>query len=81
MISRSHIAHFMVEQGYAKDIRQVFKRYMVSGKPGHVGGRWMSLESGIKMIHEAGGVAVLAHPARYNPSRTRLREPSHTVSH
>ncbi len=73
LISRSHFAHFLVAEGHAKDIRQVFKRYMVRGKPGHVGGQWMSLLQGVELIHQAGGVAVLAHPARYNLTRTKLR--------
>jgi len=73
LISRSHFAHYLVAQGYAKDIRQVFKRYMVRGKPGHVAGQWISLEQGVALIHQAGGVAVLAHPARYNLSRSKLR--------
>lgn len=73
LISRSHFAHFLVAQGHAKDIRQVFKRYMIKGKPGYVAEEWMSLEQGIELIHKAGGVAILAHPARYHLSRTRLR--------
>lgn len=73
LISRSHFAHFLVAQGYAKDIRQVFRRYMVKGKPGYVAGEWMGLEQGIDLIHQAGGVAILAHPARYNLSRSKLR--------
>ena len=73
LIGRSHFAHFLVEQGHAKDIRQVFKRFMVKGKPGHVGGQWMSIKQGIDIVHQAGGVAVLAHPARYKLSRTKLR--------
>jgi len=73
LIGRSHFARYLVEQGFAKDFRQVFKRFMVKGKPGHVGGEWMQLEAGIDLLHQAGGVAVLAHPARYNLSRTKLR--------
>ncbi len=73
LIGRSHFARYLVEQGFAKDFRQVFKRFMVKGKPGHVGGEWMSLEAGVELIHQAGGLAVLAHPARYNLSRSRLR--------
>lgn len=73
LIGRSHFAHYLVEQGHARNIRQVFKRFLVRGKPGHVGGEWMELETGINLIHQSGGVAVLAHPARYNLSRTRLR--------
>ncbi len=74
LISRSHFAHYLVEQGHARDIRQVFKRFMVKGKPGYVGGQWMSLERGIELIHQSGGVAVLAHPARYRLSRSRMRQ-------
>ena len=74
LIGRSHFARYLVEQGHAKDFRQVFKRFMVKGKPGHVRGEWMSLEAGINLIHQAGGVAVIAHPARYNLSRTKLRD-------
>lgn len=73
LISRSHFAHFLVAQRHAKDIRQVFKRYMVKGKPGHVAGEWIGLKQGIELIHQTGGVAILAHPARYNLSRTKLR--------
>lgn len=74
LISRSHFAHYLVEQGHAKDIRQVFKRFMVQGKPGFVSGQWMPLEQGVELIHQSGGVAVLAHPARYGLSRSKLRE-------
>lgn len=73
LIGRSHFACYLVDQGFAKDFRQVFKRFMVNGKPGHVAGQWMPVASGIDLIHQAGGVAVLAHPARYNLSRTKLR--------
>ncbi len=73
LIGRSHFARHLVEQGHAKDFRQVFKRFLVKGKPGHVRGEWMSLEAGINLIHQSSGVAVLAHPARYNLSRTKLR--------
>lgn len=73
LISRTHFAHFLAENGYAKDTRRVFKKYLVKGKPGHVRGQWISLADGIDLIHQSGGLAVLAHPARYSLSRTKLR--------
>lgn len=73
LISRTHFAQFLVEQGHAKDIRQVFKRFLVRGKPGHVSNQWMPLNDGIDLIHQASGIAVIAHPARYKLSRTKLR--------
>ncbi len=74
IIGRVHFARFLIEQGHAKDMRQVFKRYLVQGKPGYVPGDWASLEETLDWIHAAGGQAVIAHPARYRLSATRLRQ-------
>lgn len=74
ILSRTHFARYLVEQGKAKDVRQVFKRYLVKGKPGYVAGKWASLEQALSWIEKAGGVAVIAHPARYKLSATRLRQ-------
>ncbi|MFK5915767.1 MAG: PHP domain-containing protein [Woeseiaceae bacterium] len=74
ILSRTHFARYIVEQGKAKDMRQVFKRYLVNGKPGYVSGKWASLEEALSWILGAGGIAVIAHPARYKLSATRLRQ-------
>lgn len=65
MIGRTHFARFLVEQGVCRDVREVFKRYLVEGKPGYVPHRWATLAEAVDMIGAAGGVAVIAHPARY----------------
>lgn len=74
ILSRTHFAHFLVEQGYAKDMKKVFKKYLVRNKPGYVPGQWASLEDTLNWIKQAGGLAVLAHPARYAISNGRLKE-------
>lgn len=74
IMSRTHFAHYLVKAGYAPDIRTVFKKYLVRGKPGYVPGNWAGLEEALSWIHNAGGVAVIAHPARYQISATKLRE-------
>ena len=74
ILSRTHFARYIIEQGKAKDMKQVFKRYLVSGKPGYVAGKWASLEDALSWIHGAGGIAIIAHPARYKISATRLRQ-------
>lgn len=74
ILSRTHFAHFLVEQGYARDIKQVFKKYLVRNKPGYVPGQWAELEDALNWIKAAGGIAVLAHPARYSISTGRLKE-------
>ena len=74
ILSRTHFARFLVEQGHAKDVRQVFKKFLVNNKPGHVPGDWASLQDAVRWIRAAGGQAVIAHPARYRISASRLRK-------
>ena len=65
LISRTHFARFLVEAGVCKDTPEVFRKYLTEGKPGFVPHRWASLSHAVRWITEAGGVAVIAHPARY----------------
>ena len=66
LIGRTHFARFLVEAGVCKDVRTVFKKYLVRGKPGYVTHEWALLENTIAWIRAAGGQAVLAHPGRYD---------------
>jgi len=72
IISRTHFARFLVDKGHAKDIRAVFKRYLVKGKPGYFEHRWAELADALAWITGSGGVAVLAHPGRYDLGRTNM---------
>lgn len=65
LISRTHFARYLVETGVCKDTNEVFRKFLTEGKPGYVPHRWATLKDAIQWITEAGGVAVLAHPARY----------------
>lgn len=73
LISRAHFARYLVEAGVAKDVPSVFQYYLTPGKPGYVDHRWATLEDAIGWIGAAGGVAVVAHPARYKVSNGELR--------
>lgn len=73
-IGRTHFARFLAGGGYASDVRTVFKHYLTPGKPGYVKGRWADLDRAVEWIRSAGGQAVIAHPARYSFTRTRLRK-------
>lgn len=66
ILTRSHFAQFLVKNGYAKDVKSVFKNFLVKGKPGFVDYKWMDLESAVSLITNAGGQAVIAHPGRYD---------------
>lgn len=74
LISRTHFARFLVQAGHVREMRDVFKRYLVRGKPGHVEHTWATLPEAIDWIHAAGGRAVLAHPGRYKTTPTAMRE-------
>ncbi len=65
LISRTHFARFLVESGVCADTQEVFRRFLVEGKPGFVPHRWAALRDAVSWIAGAGGVAVIAHPARY----------------
>ena len=66
ILTRSHFAQFLAQNGHAKDVKSVFKKFLVKGKPGFVESNWMDLESAVRLIIDAGGQAVIAHPGRYD---------------
>ncbi len=66
ILTRSHFAQFLAQAGHAKDVKSVFKKFLVKGKPGFVDSNWMDLESAVQLITGAGGQAVIAHPGRYD---------------
>src|SRR5215831_14686420 len=70
LISRTHFARWLVATGHCEDVREVFGRYLVAGKPGYVPHRWARLSDAVSWINTAGGVAVIAHPGRYRFSDT-----------
>ena len=65
LMSRTHFARFLVARGVCRDTQEVFRKYLIQGKPGYVPHRWASLRDAVTWIAQAGGVAVIAHPARY----------------
>ncbi len=65
LMSRTHFARYLVDQGICANIPAVFKKYLSEGKPGYVPHRWATLEESVNWIRAAGGIAVIAHPGRY----------------
>ena len=66
MIGRTHFARCLVEQGHVKDVKSVFRKYLVPGKPGYVPHEWASLADAVNWIVGSGGIPVIAHPGRYD---------------
>ncbi|UGS48178.1 5'-3' exoribonuclease [Kosakonia cowanii] len=72
-VTRGHFARFLVEQGKAGNMADVFKKYLARGKTGYVPPQWCTIEQAIDVIHHSGGTAVMAHPGRYNLSAKWLK--------
>ena len=72
-IGRPHFARYLVDKGIVTDFRQAFQKYLGNGKAGDVRQFWSPMEDIIEWILAAGGTAVLAHPAHYKLTNTRLR--------
>ncbi len=73
LVSRAHFARFLVDAGYVADQQKAFDRYLSEGKPAFVAPPWPSITQSVAVIHDAGGVAVLAHPGRYRLTTTGRR--------
>lgn len=59
---RPHVARAMVQEGYVGSLDEAFERFLKKGKPAWAPKFKMSAMEAIDLIHQAGGVAVLAHP-------------------
>jgi 3',5'-nucleoside bisphosphate phosphatase len=73
LVTRTHFARFLVEAGHAREVKDVFKRYLTPGKPGYVAQSWATLADAVDWIHVAGGQAVVAHPGRYKTNASGMR--------
>jgi 3',5'-nucleoside bisphosphate phosphatase len=73
-IGRPHFARHMAETGFVRDINQAFKRFLGNGKACDIKVHWPDIKTAVRWIREAGGVAVLAHPGKYDLTRTKLVE-------
>lgn len=72
-ISRTHFAQWLKETGAVSSMQGAFDKYLGNGKPADVPMPWLDLPSAVRLIKDAGGTAILAHPGRYPLTRTKLR--------
>ena len=74
VVGRPHFAQAMVEKGFVKNKQQAFDLYLAKGKPAYADRYRMSPEKSIKMIKDAGGIAVLAHPYTLDLKKEKMRQ-------
>ncbi|WP_421203487.1 RNase RNM [Aeromonas enteropelogenes] len=65
-VTRAHFARVLVAREVADNMQKVFKKYLSRGNKGYVPAEWPEMGEAISAIHGAGGLAVLAHPSRYD---------------
>ncbi|MDC0920029.1 PHP domain-containing protein [Candidatus Thioglobus sp.] len=73
MLTRTHFAQMLIQEGICKDTKSVYKLFLTGKKPGSVGGQWAQFNEVIGWIHSAGGKAILAHPFRYRMTNTKMK--------
>ena len=73
-IGRPHFAEELVARGHASSMKEAFARWLADGRPAHVDKEMPSPPGAIAALHQAGGVAVLAHPLSYGMSLERLEQ-------
>ncbi|QEN06165.1 PHP domain-containing protein [Thiospirochaeta perfilievii] len=74
IIARPHFSRFLVNNGYAKNQNEAFKKYLTPGCPYFVPKRSLELKDAINLIHESEGKAVIAHPQSLYISWSKLPE-------
>ncbi|MDK4528683.1 PHP domain-containing protein [Kingella kingae] len=74
MVSRTHMADWLVQQGLVRNKQAAFTKYLGDGKCGFVRHQWADLAETVQAINQAGGLAVIAHPMRYDMSATARRQ-------
>jgi len=73
MLTRTHFAQMLISEGYCKDMKAVFRRYLTGKKPGGVRVEWKEFDEVVHWIHAAGGKALIAHPFRYRMTHTKIK--------
>jgi predicted metal-dependent phosphoesterase TrpH len=73
MISRTHFARYLCDTGKVKNVKDAFRHWLGEGRPCNVDQEWARLGDAVSWINASGGVAVIAHPARYRLERPQLR--------
>ena len=74
VITRAHFADYLVKNKYTGDRNEAFDRYLSPGKPCFVNRHKVDPSEAVSIIHQAGGVAVLAHPILYHLGKAQMNE-------
>lgn len=65
-LGKPHIARALIKKGYGENFDDIFKNFMIEGKPGYVPKKKITVEMAFDLLLDAGGFPVLAHPQSLN---------------
>ena len=74
VITRAHVAQYLLKKGYVKSLKEAFDRYIGDGKPYHIPREKVEPQMAIKLVLDAGGIPVFAHPMLYPASKSKIDE-------
>jgi predicted metal-dependent phosphoesterase TrpH len=72
--TRAHLAEALRAGGHVSRTDDAFRKYLGKGKAAHVAAEWPPVADVVGWIRDAGGIASLAHPARYGLSAGARRQ-------
>jgi predicted metal-dependent phosphoesterase TrpH len=73
-LGRPHMAKFLVREGVVSDVQEAFDKYLAKGKPLYLPKKRYDFKTAVKMIHDSGGISILAHPDSLNLTYKELDE-------
>lgn len=73
VVGRPHFARALMGRGYVSSVAEAFDRFLAKGRPAYADRYRLESAEGIRMIREAGGVAVIAHPFTWETDEARLQ--------
>ena len=79
VLTRAHIARFLMEHGYVAQMSEAFDRYLSPGCPYYIEREKVTPQMAVSLIASIGGIPVLAHPMLYHPSDAQLKDLIHTL--
>ena len=61
-LGRPHVAAALVQKGYFKNVQDAFDRLLYTNGPAYIRHLKPKIKEAVKLIHDAGGLAIIAHP-------------------
>jgi predicted metal-dependent phosphoesterase TrpH len=72
-VGRLHVARAMLKKDLVKSLTEAFQKYIGDNAPAHVLGFRLSPQEAVRLIKDAGGIPIVAHPHTFNDDAVLFR--------